>query len=48
MKELGYAYVANNKEELENLLMNKDLQPLHDLGESASQSLIDELHALIG
>lgn len=48
MKELGYAYVAENKEELEHLLMNKELKPLHDLGESASKSLIDELHELIG
>lgn len=48
MKELGYVYVANNKEELENLLLNKDLKPLHDLGDFASQSLIDELCSIIG
>ena len=48
MKELGYVYVANNAEELKELLMKPDLKPLHKLGEFASQSLIDELCKIIG
>lgn len=48
MKELGYAYVANNAEELKALLTKDDLKPLHELGDFASQSLIDELKKVIG
>lgn len=48
MKELGYVYVANNAEELKELLMKPDLKPLHELGEFASQSLINELCKIIG
>lgn len=48
MKELGYVYVANNADELSELLHSKDLKPLHQLGEFASQSLIDELCKIIG
>lgn len=48
MKELGYAYVANDDVELKELLTKKDLKPLHKLGKFASQSLIDELSQVIG
>lgn len=48
MKELGYVYVANNVEELKELLTKPDLKPLHELGDFASQSLIDELCKVIG
>lgn len=48
MKELGYVYVANNAEELKELLIQPDLKPLHELGDFASQSLIDELCKVIG
>ena len=48
MKELGYVYVANNAEELKGLLIKPDLKPLHELGDFASQSLIDELCKVIG
>lgn len=48
MKELGYVYVANNAEELKDLLNKPDLKPLHELGDFASQSLIDELCKVIG
>ena len=48
MKELEYVYVANNAEELKELLMKPDLKPLHELGEFASLSLIDELCKVIG
>lgn len=48
MKELGYVYVANNAEELKELLVKPDLKPLHELGNFASQSLIDELCKVIG
>ena len=48
MKELGYVDVANNAEELKELLTKSDLKPLHELGDFASQSLIDELCKVIG
>lgn len=48
MKELGYVYVANNAEELRDLLTRPDLKPLHDLGDHASISLIEELCKVIG
>lgn len=48
MKELGYVYVANDADELKNLLANPNLKPLHKLGEYASQSLIEEIHKVIG
>lgn len=43
MKELGYVYVAFNEHELKNILLSKDLHCLHNLGNSASPSLIDSL-----
>lgn len=48
MEELGYVYVANNKEELQELLMRPSLKPLYDIGDFASQSLVDELCKIIG
>ena len=48
MKELGYVYVANNADELKILLTSSCLKPLHKLGDYASQSMIDELHRVIG
>jgi len=42
MKEKNYAYVANNEEELRELL-HKDLRPLKTIGEFASESLIKSL-----
>ena len=47
MSELGYAYVANNTEELKSLLTEKNLVPLHKMGEFASKQLIDEIQKLI-
>ena len=43
MKELGYAYVANNKEELKEYLLKKDLKCIHQLGLEASNTLINNL-----
>lgn len=48
MKELGYVYVANDADELRNLLTNPNLKPLHKLGEFASRSMIDEICKVIG
>lgn len=48
MKELGYVYVANNAEELKTLLKNPNLKPLHELGEFASKTMIDEMCKVIG
>lgn len=47
-KELGSAYVAMNEEELKALLLRKDLKPLAEIGEYASQSLIDSIEEFIG
>lgn len=46
MKEKKYAYVANNEEELRELL-HKDLCPLKKIGEFASESLIKSLKDFI-
>ena len=48
MKELGYVYVATDAKELKELLTTRNLRPLHDLGDIASKSLIDELCKVIG
>lgn len=48
MKELGYVYVATDAKELKELLTTRNLKPLHDLGDIASKSLIDELCKVIG
>lgn len=48
MNELGYVYVANNEKELRDLVMKKELQPLHELGPYASKSLTDDLCKVIG
>lgn len=48
MKELGYVYVANDVDELRNLLSDSNLKPLHKLGEFASKTLIDEMCRIIG
>ena len=47
MKELGYVYVANDAIELRKYLMQEDLQPLHKMGNFASQSLIDEIRNVV-
>ena len=47
-KELGSVYVAMNEEELKALLLRKDLKPLAEIGEYASQSLIDSIEKFIG
>ena len=48
MKELGYVFVATDAKELKELLTTRNLKPLHDLGDIASKSLIDELCKVIG
>lgn len=48
MNELGYVYVANNDKELRELVLKKDLKPLHELGPYASKSLTDDLCKIIG
>ena len=47
-KELGSVYVAMNEEELRNLLQRKDLKPLAEIGDYASQSLIESIQGFIG
>ena len=48
MNELGYVYVANDDKELRDLVMKKDLKPMHELGPFASKSLTDDLCRVIG
>jgi len=48
MSELGYVYVANNDQELRELVLQPDLKPLHELGAFASKSLIDDIASIIG
>ena len=48
MKKYGYVYVAETAEELQNLLLNPQLESLHQIGEKASQELVDSLSDFIG
>jgi len=43
MKEAGWVYVANTKEELAELLQRPDLHPLCTIGSSASESLVESI-----
>ncbi len=43
MKKLGFVYVALDEKELKKMLFSKDLHCLHELGESASSSLIQSI-----
>lgn len=47
-KELGSVYVAMNEQELKELMLRKDLVPLHEIGAEASSSLIQSLEEFIG
>lgn len=47
MDELGYVYVAYDKKQLKDLLMNKDLKSLKHIGEKASASLEKDLKNFI-
>lgn len=47
-KELGSVYVAMNEQELKELMLRKDLVPLHEIGAEASKSLIQSLEEFIG
>ena len=48
MKALGYVYDAQNADELKDLILKKDLVPLHKIKDYASESLINELKSVIG
>ncbi len=47
-KELGSVYVAMNEEELKDFLLRRDLKPLAEIGDYASQSLINSIEEFIG
>ena len=47
MSELGYAYIANDVDDLKRLIARNDLAPLHKMGDFASQSLIDEIRNVV-
>ncbi len=47
-KELRSVYVAMNEQELKELMLRKDLVPLHEIGAEASESLIQSLEEFIG
>ena len=48
MKALGYVYVAQNADELKDIILKKDLVPLHKIKDYSSESLINELKSVIG
>lgn len=48
IRKLGYAYVANDETSLKELLLQNDLKSLRTIGPVASQSLINEMHSIIG
>lgn len=47
-KELGSVYVAMNEEELQQLLLKKDLHCLNEIGNTASESLVKSIGDFIG
>lgn len=47
MERMGYAYVAYNEQHLRLLMLSNDLKPLHNLGEYASESLIEDIKRFI-
>ncbi len=47
MERMNYVYVAYDDVQLRNLLFQTELMPLHQLGDYASQSLIDSLRDYI-
>ena len=47
MDELGYVYVAYDKKQLKDLMMQKDLKPLKHIGNQASESLVKSLTEFI-
>ena len=47
MDELGYVYVAYDKKQLRDLMMQKDLKPLKHIGNQASNSLEKSLTEFI-
>lgn len=48
MAKMKYVYVAFNAEQLRKLMLTSNLKPLHKLGDSVSQSLIDSLREFLG
>ncbi|MCM1295728.1 MAG: glycosyl transferase family 28 [Muribaculaceae bacterium] len=48
MDKMKYVHVAYDEKQLCQLMLCADLQPLHKLSSSASQSLIDSLSEFIG
>lgn len=48
MEKMSYVHVAYDEDTLRKLIMDKGLKPLHKLGDTASQSLIDALSKFIG
>ena len=47
MDELGYVYVAYDKKQLKDLMMQKNLKPLKHIGTQASVSLEESLKKFI-
>jgi UDP-N-acetylglucosamine transferase subunit ALG13 len=47
MNELGYAYVAYDKMQLKNLILQRELKPLRKIGKTASDSLIESILSFI-
>ncbi|MCR4619469.1 MAG: glycosyl transferase family 28 [Paludibacteraceae bacterium] len=47
-KEMGSVYVAMNEEELSRLILRDDLSCLQEIGDSASEGLIQSIEEFIG
>lgn len=47
MERMGYAYVAYDEQHLRQLMLSDDLKSLHNLGEFASESLINDIKKFI-
>ncbi|MDE6309458.1 MAG: glycosyl transferase family 28 [Muribaculaceae bacterium] len=47
MREMGYVYVAEDEETMRKLLSDPDLKPLHHVGPTASESLVNDLTSFI-
>lgn len=48
MEKMHYVYAAHDERQLRQLMSAPDLPPLHKIGPYAQQSLVDELHRVIG
>lgn len=48
MHKLGYVYLAKDADSIKNFISQQNISPKQKLNKIASQSLVDELHSVIG